>query len=173
MHCGTVFTCLCISLLYSLLPVGCYTWVHCGTVFCSDTTWFDYLCSTHECIVELYETIEFFLNYELTNFVKLVKLVKTFNHSTKIWWELNPGPIIISLMFSQATELSVWPVPQKITTSMYYHAWLISSNLANWVNLTKEGWIKGKLECIRIAQDNSTIEIRTPSIATLVTRMKQ
>ena len=38
------------------------------------------------------------------------------------------------------------PVLQTITTSMYCCAALVFSNWANWTNLTKEGWIKGRLE---------------------------
>ena len=32
---------------------------------------------------------------------------------------------------------------------MYYHAWLVASNWANWVHLTKTGRIKGKLQWLR------------------------
>ena len=42
-------------------------------------------------------SIEFFRNYDLNNFVKLVKLVKNIYH----WWGLNPGPRISIQVLSQ------------------------------------------------------------------------
>ena len=106
-----------------------------------------------------------FPKLQVNKFAKLVKLAKTFNHWPKLWWELNPSPKIISLLLSQiANEVSVPPLPQTITSFMYYYAWLLLSNGANWVNLIKEGWIKGNLQLVNLAWRWTSIVTMTMSL---------
>ena len=82
---------------------------------------------------------------------KFSKLAKNFDHSPKLWWKLNPGPRIISLMLYQIGHWAFCSTcasnKHQFTSSMYHHASLVLSNWANWVNLSKESWIKGKLHC--------------------------
>ena len=104
-----------------------------------------YRIRTHKfCTNRPIESIWVFPKLRLNKFVKLVKLAKIFNHWSKLGWELN-----ISLMVSQ---IGNWAFCSTCASNNHQFHVLPSmtvyfSNWANWVNLTKEGRIKRKLDC--------------------------
>ena len=81
-------------------------------------------------------------------------MAKNVDHWPKFWYKFNPDPKILGLdgLTDRLLTFLCHFVPQAITSSMYYHTWLVLSNLANWFNLRKKYGIKIKLTYVLICK---------------------